>query len=166
MGRRRTLTIRNISTYDTNEVRKLVRFAMAPTEPDETIVVVKHTSKRKRTGNDHFYSGMAMDHVPHSKDFKPIPESAWYAIYLRVGPPEIFPMTVGYWRYGTEKTWDPNGEWPLFKHETWQETLVAIAAHEAKHNEYQRDLRAKGHASELACELFAAEMVRRYRETL
>lgn len=144
---------------------------MAPTGPDQTIVVIKHTknSDHRRKADQYYmnaYSGLAMAHVPYNKDFTPIPDSAYYAIYLRVGRPECFPMLRGAWRHGWEEDWNPNGEWPLFKHETWQETLVAIAAHEAKHNEYQRDWPFACHASELACELFAAEMVRRYRETL
>jgi hypothetical protein len=142
-------------------VKRLVRFAMAPTDPAQTIVAVNYTKRSKRRlAGQAPYSGMAYSYVPHYDLYRPIPKGASYAIRLSLGAPDLYPMTKGYWRHGTERNHNPQSQWPLFMLASWQEALVMLAAHEAKHNEYQRVQKS---ASELACELFAFEMLRRYR---
>jgi hypothetical protein len=155
-----SLTIRNESGYPTAEVRQLVRYAMKPFGVVDTLVVVSHTRNTKwrvaeSRGNEYWlnaYSGTAYRGLPH--DMRPWPASAAYGIKIRIGRPECFPMRRGAWRYGWEDS-HRQDEWPLFRFETWQEALVAIAAHEAKHNEGYRERVSN---DELRCELAAARV--------
>ncbi|MBA2631055.1 MAG: hypothetical protein H0U84_08565 [Thermoleophilaceae bacterium] len=149
------LTIRNRTRLPDAEVKQLIRFAMEPTEPAETVAAVTHTRRRDGTS-----SGVACPYVPNDAAFRPVPKGAFYAIRLRVGKPEDYPAKRASWRYGWEDSLRDG--WPLFRFESWQEALVAIAAHEAAHNELQRA--GKSGTGELRAELFANEMLNRYRE--
>lgn len=152
-----SLTIRNTTEYPDREVESLVRWAMKPFGVRETLVVVSYARRGP-------YSGMAYDGLP--ADMKPWPKSAWYGIKLRIGRPDEFPMEHAYWRHGTED--DHWGEWPLFRHDTWQDCLIALAAHEAKHNEdFREGKRQRGsklrRSRELTCELTASRVLAEYK---
>lgn len=180
--KRGRLTIRNATAYPTDEVEGLVRWAMADTKPAETLVVVRHTVQtRERRAEPGYwlrpYSGRAHDHVP-GELVKGCPAGAWYAAILRIARPAdgVYPMPTSVWRYGHEPIegedarWPPPEGWPAFRFVDWREALVYVAAHEAYHVEGYRE---RGHhhyrnrsaqAEELAAELFAASVIRRYRE--
>ena len=151
------LTIRNQTAYPDDEVDRLVRWAVAQFDVKETLVVVSYTR------NNSPYSGMAYNSLPY--DMKPWPKSAWYGMKLRIGRPHVYPYPDPCWRHGGLWNYKPDSEWPLWMCETWQETLVMLAAHEAKHIEdYQHKPRNKRRRPELACELAADRVVKQFKK--
>lgn len=152
-----TLTIRNRTAYPDDEVFDLVRFALREFELHNVLIEVT----TKSYGH---YSGSAYNYVPSS--MRLLSSTATRAIRIRIGKPDAFPMSYTVWRHGLEE--DHRGEWPLFRHQSWQEALVYVAAHEAKHIEdYQigktRKARKRRARVELACELVADKVLTEYR---
>jgi hypothetical protein len=167
------ITIRNETEYPTAEVSAIVRRELSAVELREkgVLVVVRYTRQTKRRASasqngDYWlnpYSGTAYEGLPY--DMKPWPAGAQYAVKLRIADPYCgaFPMRRGAWRYG----WDDidSGDFPVFKCEDWQEALVQIAAHEARHVEdYASHRSSHGRHAELRCELHAAKRLDAYRQ--
>jgi hypothetical protein len=141
--------IRNKSDFDTEEVKKLVRFACQELDMSEVLCEVKNTS--------HPYAGRAYNCVPHH--MKPWPAGSFYAMKLRVGTKVA---TWPHWYHGYEED-RKNPEWPLWELRSWQETLVMLAAHEAYHISLYKNGTRPRHR-ELACEKFASYMLDLYRQ--
>ena len=134
--------IRNTSRYPTDEVRELVRFAMQDVDTRALCVNVKRQTK-------HGWTGWAYEGVPLMSN---APRGARYLVTLRVGEQTHYPVTRSRVRRG-----EPEG---VTFHD-WRETLVFLAAHEAKHIEQYRENLPR---SEVRCNVFAAHMLSRYRE--
>jgi hypothetical protein len=140
-------TVRNTSQYPTEEIRSLVRFATSELDMRGVCVNVRN-NKRGALAGRAYYS------VP---SFSNAPPNAEHLVTLRIGAPERFPHEGHMHRYNSG-----SGRWPEYVCEDWREGLIAIAAHEGKHID---QFRSGTKHSELACETFAAYMLRRYRES-
>lgn len=139
------MVIRNTSQYPTDEVRALVRFAVADLDMRRVCVNVKN-DRRGSCG------GMAYDGVPFISN---APPSSEYLVSLRIGSPERFPEEHVY----PGKT-DPR--WPRVTLADWREALVHLAAHEGLHVEQMRE---GVRTSEVRAERFAGRMLKLYRRT-
>lgn len=155
-----TVTIRNESQYPDEEVSDLVRWAMRPFGVRNLLVVVTNTRRGP-------YSGRAWDGLVDA--LKPWPATADRCVQLRIGKPGEFPMPEPVTRHGWVGEGPAPGArthngWPVFQHPTWQEALVGIAAHEAKHIEdYMLNRRTSYRArKELACEVAAQGALDRF----
>jgi hypothetical protein len=134
-------TVRNGSRYPTAEVRQLIRFATADVDMRAVCVNVK----RLRLAG---WRGWAYPGVP---DCSNAPAQAEYLITLAVGESCNWPMRRARQRRGE----------PYVEFADWRETLVYLAAHEAKHIEQFREGLP---VSEVRCNVFAAATLSRYRE--
>ena len=127
------MIIRNSTIYNPEEVEKLVNFAMAGIYTDKVLVKVRNSKKA--------YHGVAHQYGK---------------ITVNIGPPECFPCTnmcskivkkklnnetvyvkgekvTSGWVQTTvmQPYGGPNS--PFIQYNTWQEALVGVAAHEARH---------------------------------
>ncbi len=133
------MKLTNQSKYDTKEINALVRFAtkrlrkQLPSYKYKALPVLV-------TGTKHAYSGRAY-------------HGYGYRILVRVGTKDHFPLKqAGYgWKYKT---------CPKYSMNTWQEAVVAVTAHEARHI-YQFE-HHKRH-SEIDCERYALKTLERFR---
>ena len=132
--------IRNGSRYPDDEVRALIRFATQDVDMRAVCVNVKRMTR-------HGWKGWAYEGVPIQSN---APRGSRYLITLRVGEDT---------RYPVERSHVRRGEPRIVLHD-WRETLVFLAAHEAKHIEQYRENLPR---SEVRCNVFAAHMVNRYR---
>jgi hypothetical protein len=137
------MTLRNTSRYDTREVRELVRFATSEVDMRGVHVNVKNA-------NNTAFRGMAYIGVPFISN---APPKADYLVTIGIGAEDHFPMSRIHRRM--------TSRWPEYEMNNWREALVVVAAHEAKHIEQFKEDKPR---SEIACEYFAARMLRRYRE--
>ena len=162
------MIVRNKTCYPDRLVKALIAFAVVELElpeglPVEVLHTRQSTSRVLSTTSGQYwlnaYSGMAYwgGAVPWRLRSR-VP----YAMSLRIGRPECFPM-----RRATQyRTWcddpanPPRPGWPVWKHESWEECLVMLAAHEARHVEGFQP-KHKYHGEE-SCEAFARYMVDRY----
>lgn len=156
------LKIINESRYPTEEVEPLVRFGLQEIDlkGEKLLVVVSDTRKcafrgwanraRLFDGSEHVYK--------LGRRFK-----ADYINHLLLGSPEQFPI----------RPFERNGTKHDFQ--TWQEALVALAAHEGMHAQHYYDSayekpegrrRVGVERIEPKCEAFEAYMLRQYRSTL
>ena len=133
------MVLRNTSRYPDDDVRSLVEFATADVDMRRVCVNVKNSRKSA-------YAGSAYLGVPEISNAPPDSE---YLVTIRLGPPELFPVVP-----------DRRKRAPGIEVSSWQEALVTVAAHEAKHiDQYRRGLPR----SEVACERFDAAVLGRYR---
>jgi len=135
------MTLRNSSQYDTKEVRALVRFATSEVDMRGVHVNVKNAKSTP-------YRGMAYEGVPMISDAR---GKADYLVTIGIGSEDRFPIPSA----------QRSTRWPKYEMNDWREALVLVAAHEAKHIEQFKEDKPR---SEVACEHFAARMLRRYRE--
>lgn len=171
------ILVRNETEYPDREVRDIVLRELRSVElrGHGVLVDVKYTTQTKRRvaasqGDEYWlnpHSGEAYDYVPG--DMLPYRgPRVRFAVKLRIADPYsgAFPMRRAAWRYGWEDTPRKRGEFPLFQCRTWQEALVEIAAHEARHLEdyaWHRPAGNGGRQAELTCELHAAKQLTHYR---
>lgn len=143
--------IRNTSRHPDEQVKELVRFATQAVDMTDVCVNVKNGE----------LAGGAYNGVPELSN---APPSASYLITLRVGKRnERWPLGPVNYHFKTPAETGPRNRFPFFVCENWQEWLVKLAAHEAKHIEQFREgLRC----SEIACEQFAIQVLDRFRERL
>lgn len=136
-------TVRNTSRYPTDEVRALVKFASQEIDMRAVCVNVKNATIP--------YRGGAYRHVPAISN---APAGSEYLITIGIGPEDLFP-------YFWDSSYKSVAPIAFFD---WREALIAVAAHEAKHiDQFRHGTRC----SEIACEMFEAYMLDRYRaETL
>lgn len=133
--------IRNKSQFPDAEVRELVKFAMGEVDTRSVCVNVK---RMRGSG----WRGWAYEGVPEISN---APRGAEYLITLAVGDKNDYPMKRPARRRGE----------PHVEFETWQEIMVFLAAHEAKHIEQYRENLPR---SEVRCNVFATSVLDRYRQ--
>jgi hypothetical protein len=140
--------IRNTSRYPDASVEELVHFATRDVDMERVCVNVK---------NGHLAGG-AYNGVPRISN---APRRAEYLVTLRVGRgDEQWPLgPVNYHFHAPHET-GPRNRFPFFVCSDWQEWLVKLAAHEAKHIEQFRE---GGSCSEISCERFALSMLEEFR---
>ena len=147
----RRLVIQNTSRYPDEEVAELVRFALVEIDTRGVCVNVKNTSGTRR--------GRAYSNIPSISN---APRGSKYLITIGIGAPERFPFEDGsYVRRNGEVVKRRGGRWPEVTLRDWREALVSVAAHEGKHIEQFRESIPR---SEVACQHFAADVLRRYRD--
>ncbi len=148
-ARRERIWIRNTSRHPDARVRRLVRFAVADVDMDRVCVNVKNGAM----------GGGAYNGVPEISN---APRDADYLVTLRLGNGrERWPLgPVNYHFKGPDET-GPRNRFPFFVCHDWEEWLVKLAAHEAKHIEQFRNELS---CSELSCERFAVEKLAEFRE--
>jgi hypothetical protein len=140
--------IRNTSRYPDGRVQELVRFGTREVDMRKVCVNVKNG----------LLGGGAYNGVP---DLSNAPARAKFLITLRLGRrDQRWPLgPVNYHFHAPEET-GPRNRFPFFVCRNWQEWLVKLAAHEAKHIEQFRDgLRC----SELDCEHHAIRVLEEFR---
>lgn len=131
--------IRNTSSYPDDEVKDLVRFACEGMPMTRVCVNVK---------GGRWMGGTAYESIP---SFSNAPPSAEYLVTIRL-PKVVEKVSWNSQRRGRR--------WPVYATHDWQELLVVIASHEAKHVEQFRDGRPR---SEVACEHWARHRLSKYR---
>lgn len=136
--------LRNRSDYPTDEVRRIIKFAVQ--DVDMKLVCVNVKNNRQFSG-----TGYAYDGVP---DISNAPPTACYLITLRIGSPDRFPVAPHKRHPGAGVRFPERG------YADWREALLFFAAHEAKHIEQYREGLP---ASEVRADHFAAHMLDRYR---
>jgi hypothetical protein len=140
--RRERLWIRNTSRYPDARVRRLVRFAVSDVDMDRVCVNVKNGA----------LGGGAYNGVPEISN---APRAADYLVTLRLGNgTERWPLGPVNYHFERPDETGPRNRFPFFVCENWEEWLVKLAAHEAKHIE---QFRGGLSCSELSCERFAVE---------
>jgi hypothetical protein len=148
------MVIRNTSAYPTREVSELVELAVDGVDMERVCVNVKGC----RAG----YGGNAYLGVPEISN---APASAEYLVTLRIAPGRRLGLPIGPLNYNLKRPDQvgPRNRFPFFVLDSWQEVLVKLAAHEARHiHQYRHDLQR----SEVDCEYFALEALSRYRGEL
>lgn len=145
--------VKNHSSYPTRRVGTLVRRVLRDLDADDVDVTVK--DGHRMTGRYH-------------PSWYPDRRETREKITLRLPAPEVFPVT---WSYYERKREMP----PPLEIRSWEEALVALAAHEGQHhrqmprNGYGRPGSGKtGKAlprfREAECEWAAYRAVQRYRD--
>jgi hypothetical protein len=140
--------IRNTSRYPDERVRELVLFATSDIDMGKVCVNVKNGQ----------LGGGAYNGVPEISN---APARAKFLITLRVGRrDERWPLgPVNYHFQAPEET-GPRNRFPFFVCNDWEEWLVKLAAHEAKHIE---QFRSGVKCSELGCEHHAIQVLEEFR---
>lgn len=149
------MRLKNTSPYPDAEVRELVEFACKGVNMTGVAVNVK--------GSKYEYAGMAYDGVPS------ISPLYWKSdvsrlVTIRIGRPEKFPTDTGrtVTRNGVESREGYGGKRsPIIQLRNWQEALVMVAAHEARHIHQFRNRKRR---SEIDAEKFAAKRVEAFRK--
>lgn len=136
------MIIRNGSSYPTERVRQLIKFATKPIDMRHVCVNVRNSG--------HAFAGRAYPRIPSISN---APPSSRYLISLRIGPRSKFPLMHRY--TGGSK------RFPQYELTDWEEALVMLAAHEALHIEQYREAMSR---SELRAELFAVRRLEAFRE--
>jgi hypothetical protein len=146
-GRER-LWIRNTSRYPDVRVRRLVRFAVAEVDMERVCVNVKNGA----------LGGGAYNGVPEISN---APRAADYLVTLRLGNGrERWPLGPVNYHFKRPEETGPRNRFPFFVCHDWEEWLVKLAAHEAKHIEQFRNELS---CSELNCERFAVGKLEEFR---
>jgi hypothetical protein len=147
-GRRERLWIRNTSRYPDFRVRRLVRFAVGEVDMERVCVNVKNGA----------LGGGAYNGVPEISN---APRAADYLVTLRLGNGrERWPLGPVNYHFKRPDETGPRNRFPFFVCHDWEEWLVKLAAHEAKHIEqFRNDLSC----SELSCERFAVAKLEEFR---
>jgi hypothetical protein len=145
--RRERLWIRNTSKYPDARVRRLVRLAVAEVDMDRVCVNVKNGA----------LGGGAYNGVPEISN---APRSADYLVTLRLGNGrERWPLGPVNYHFKRPEETGPRNRFPFFVCRDWEEWLVKLAAHEAKHIEQFRNKLA---CSEIECERFAVAKLEQF----
>jgi hypothetical protein len=140
--------IRNTSRQPAERVRELVRFATSEVDMTSVCVNVKNGS----------LAGRAYDGVP---DVSNAPRDAEYLVTLRIGRgDERWPLGPINYHFESPGQTGPRNRFPFFVCSDWEEWLVKLAAHEAKHIEQFRD---RTTCSEIVCERFAIVRLDEFR---
>jgi hypothetical protein len=140
--------IRNTSRYPDRRVRELVAFATEEVDMAGVCVNVKNGG----------LGGGAYNGVPEISN---APPEAEYLVTLRLGrADERWPLGPVNYHFKTPRETGPRNRFPFFVCVDWQEWLVKLAAHEAKHIE---QFRTGERCSEIACERFAIATLKRFR---
>jgi hypothetical protein len=143
-----TVWIRNTSRYQDERVRELVRFGTAAIDMDAVCVNVKNGA----------LGGGAYNGVPEISN---APRKAHYLVTLRLGRgDERWPLGPINYHFKTPEETGPRNRFPFFVCATWEEWLVKLAAHEAKHIEQFRE---GARCSEIECERFALGVLEQFR---
>jgi hypothetical protein len=140
--------IRNTSRHPDERVFELVDFAVAEVEMDGVCVNVKNGE----------LGGGAYNGVPSISN---APRRADYLVTLRLGNGrERWPLGPVNYHFKRPDETGPRNRFPFFTCDDWQEWLVKLAAHEAKHIEQFRN---GERCSEIECERFAIAKLERFR---
>jgi hypothetical protein len=140
--------IRNTSRYPDERVRELVMFGTGNVDMRKVCVNVKNGQ----------LGGGAYNGVPELSN---APAKAEFLITLRLGRREQrWPFGPVNYHFHTPEETGPRNRFPFFVYNDWEEWLVKLAAHEAKHIEqFRNDLTC----SELGCEHHAREILAAFR---
>jgi hypothetical protein len=144
------LFLRNTSSYPDDEVKRLVEFATKGVNMKKVCVNVK--------GSSHRWGGRAYSRVPSMSN---APPTARRLLSIRIGSDIGFPIGPKNYHGEGPAAANPNGRFPFYTLHNWQELLVHLAAHEARHV-YQFDHRKR--ISEVDCERFAVKALERFRQ--
>lgn len=129
-------------------MRNLVRFAITGVDMDRVCVNVKNGA----------LGGGAYNGVPAISN---APRLADYLVTLRLGNGrERWPLGPVNYHFKRPDETGPRNRFPFFVCEDWQEWLVKLAAHEAKHIDQFRNGLA---CSEIECESFALAKLDEFR---
>jgi hypothetical protein len=140
--------IRNTSRHPTGRVRELVDFSTRPVDMGGVCVNVKNGG----------LGGGAYNGVPEVSN---APAAAEYLVTLRLGRgDERWPLGPVNYHFRSPGETGPRNRFPFFVCHDWQEWLVKLAAHEAKHIE---QFRTGDVCSELDCERFALGVLEEFR---
>jgi hypothetical protein len=142
--------LRNTSPYPDDEVRRLVEFATKGVNMKRVCVNVK--------GSQFRWAGRAYSRVPSISN---APPSARRLITLRLGHGMTYPIGPKNYKGESPEEANPNGRFPFYTLHNWQELLVHLASHEARHV-YQFDHGKR--ISEVDCERFAIKALERFRQ--
>jgi len=141
--------IRNSSRYPDEDVIPCVEFAVAGVDMRRVCVNVKNGG----------LGGAAYKGVPAISN---APRTARYLVTLRLGRgDERWPLGPVNYHFQPPGETGPRNRFPFFVCRDWQEWLVKLAAHEAKHIEQFRN---EDVCSELSCERFALERLEEFRQ--
>ena len=89
------------------------------------------------------------------------PDEAKYLVTLRLGRGgERWPLGPVNYHFRAPDEVGPRNRFPFFVCRNWEEWLVKLAAHEAKHIE---QFRARERCSEISCERFAVATLKEFR---
>jgi hypothetical protein len=142
--------IRNTSRHPDARVRELVAFATSEIDMGKVCINVRNGA----------LGGGAYNGVPEISN---APAAARYLITLRLGRgDERWPLGPINYHFKRPAETGPRNRFPFFVCHDWEEWLVKLAAHEAKHIE---QFRARAKCSEIACERFAVAVLERFRTT-
>jgi hypothetical protein len=140
--------IRNTSRHHDARVAELVAFASEGVDMSGVCVNVKNGQ----------LAGSAYNGVPELSN---APRKASYLVTLRLGRgDERWPLGPVNYHFEAPGQTGPRNRFPFFVCRDWEEWLVKLAAHEAKHIE---QFRSRATASEVACELFAVARLEEFR---
>jgi hypothetical protein len=140
--------IRNTSRYPNERVSELVELATAGVDMSQVCVNVKGGA----------LGGAAYNGVPEISN---APRKAEYLVTLRLGNgQERWPLGPINYHFQAPHETGPRNRFPFFVFSDWQEWLVKLAAHEARHI-HQFRTRARG--SEIDCERYAASVLEYFR---
>jgi hypothetical protein len=140
--------IRNTSRRPDRRVEQLVRFAVSEVDMRKVCVNVKNGA----------LGGGAYDGIPEISN---APSRAKYLVTLRLGSGrERWPLgPVNYHFKGPHEV-GPRNRFPFFVCRDWEEWLVKLAAHEARHIDQFRNGLSR---SEIDCERFAVAKLAEFR---
>ena len=140
--------IRNTSRHPDDRVHELVRFAVEEIDMDRVCVNVKNGE----------LGGGAYNGVPSISN---APRAADYLVTLRLGNGrERWPLGPVNYHFKRPDETGPRNRFPFFVCHDWQEWLVKLAAHEAKHID---QFRYGERCSEISCERFAIAKLEQFR---
>jgi hypothetical protein len=147
-GPRERFWIRNTSRHPDARVGRLVRFAVADVDMEGVCVNVKNGA----------LGGGAYNGVPEISN---APRAADYLVTLRLGSGrERWPLGPINYHFKRPDETGPRNRFPFFVCRDWEEWLVKLAAHEAKHIEQFKNGLS---CSEISCERFAVAKLEEYR---
>jgi hypothetical protein len=140
--------VRNTSRHSDVRVEELVRFATEGIDMSDVCVNVKNGE----------LAGNAYNGVPELSN---APRAAAYLVTLRLGRGnERWPLGPVNYHFEAPHETGPRNRFPFFVCQDWEEWLIKLAAHEARHIE---QFRTQATCSEIACELFAVGRLEQFR---
>jgi hypothetical protein len=140
--------IRNTSRHPDARVEELTRFATDGVDMAGVCVNVKNGG----------LAGSAYNGVPELSN---APRQASYLVTLRLGRgDERWPLGPVNYHFKAPDETGPRNRFPFFVCRDWEEWLVKLAAHEAKHIQ---QFRRRARCSEIACERFAVARLEQFR---
>src|SRR5579883_3484313 len=103
------MIFKNSSRYPSDEVRRLVEFALRNLDHRKVAVHIKNTT--------YAFRGFAYKTVPWQSPFSKRKRKPRHLITIGIGKPELFPRTQRYGRRTSDKGW------PLIEYRDWREAL-------------------------------------------